>query len=120
MRTKQPRRAHIIRACDGDTLVALVQCPECHIFHERRLRLARIDSHELSGPERALAMRTRDAVTLLLHNKEATVHIVKSSPDLYGRDIAEVFVDALNVSDSLVERGHAWYRSPNERTHARE
>lgn len=110
VRTREARAAIVRRFCDGDTLLAIVKCPECGIFHERRLRLARIESYELDGAERAYALKVAAQLTQSYAGKEAQVHVVRSSPDLYGRDIVELYVDGENVGDKLLKLGWAWPR----------
>lgn len=109
MKSKLNQKAIILRWRDGDTIDALVECPTCRIFHKRGIRLARIESYEPSGNT---ANQAEIAATVL--NKRwslcwCTVQPVKSSDDLHGRIVGEVWVDGKNLSDEIVRLGLGWY-----------
>ena len=79
---------------DGDTLYANVD------GHSIRIRLAQIDA-----PEKAQAFGSRSEQSLreLLGKKK--VELAWRSLDRYGRPIAQVFVDGLDVTAEQIRRG---------------
>lgn len=67
------------------------------------VRLRDIDAPESCQPYGAEA---RAALSELVLNKAATLQI--SAHDSYGRSVAKVLIEEIDVSRFLVENGHAW------------
>ena len=82
---------------DGDTLYANVD------GHSIRIRLAQIDA-----PEKAQAFGRRSEQSLRELVGKKQVELAWKSLDRYGRPIAQVSVDGLDVSAEQVRRGLAW------------
>ena len=70
-----------------------------------RIRLRGIDTPELSEPGGQAA---RQRLEELL--KEGPIRIVPHGQDVYGRTVADVFVDGRNVADVLNQEGYAKLR----------
>ncbi len=87
MPTSQP-----IYTIDGDTLR---MGPE-------RIRLRGIDTPELSEPR---GQEARQRLEQLL--KEGPIRIVPHGQDVYGRTVADVFVNGRNVAETLKAEGFA-------------
>ena len=81
-----------IFAIDGDTLR----------IGSQRIRLAGIDTPELSEPGGQAA---RQRLEQLL--QEGLIRIVPHGQDVYGRTVADVFVDGRNVAEVLAQEGYA-------------
>lgn len=89
----------VIASCyDGDT---------CTTTTGERVRLACIDTPELSGKraEPGPAKAARDHLRGLVVGKK--VEIRRITEDRYGRTVAELFVDGVNVGQELVRSGYA-------------
>jgi len=84
-----------VHTIDGDTV---------HRGSER-IRLRGIDTPELSEPGGQAA---RQRLEELL--KEGPIRIVPHGQDVYGRTVADVFVDGRNVADVLNQEGYAKLR----------
>ena len=82
---------------DGDTLYASVD------GHSIRIRLAQIDA-----PEKAQAFGHRSEQSLRELVGKRQVELAWKSLDRYGRRIAQVSVDGLDVNAEQVRRGFAW------------
>lgn len=82
---------------DGDTLYASVD------GHSIRIRLAQIDA-----PEKAQAFGRRSEQSLRELVGKKQVELTWKSLDRYGRPIAQVAVDGLDVNAEQVKRGFAW------------
>ena len=82
---------------DGDTLYANVD------GHSIRIRLAQIDA-----PEKAQAFGRRSEQSLRELVGKKQVELAWKSLDRYGRPIAQVSVDGLDVNAEQVRRGFAW------------
>ena len=89
----------VIASCyDGDT---------CTTTTGERIRLACIDTSELrgKGAEPVPAKAARDHLRGLVVGKE--VGIRRITEDRYGRTVAELFVDGINVGVDLLRSGYA-------------
>ena len=89
----------VIASCyDGDT---------CTTTTGERIRLACIDTPELRGKraEPGPAKAARDHLRGLVVGKE--VGIRRITKDRYGRTVAELFVDGVNVGEYLVKSTYA-------------
>ena len=93
-------QVYVKRIIDGDTFVGITHS------REDRIRLARIDCPEMDTYQGEAAKHVTDS---LIGGK--TVRIDYLGRGYYKRMICEVFVDSLNLSDYLVLRGHAIYKS---------
>lgn len=110
MQARLRTEAKCLRVIDGDTILCRLICPCCKIESEQRVRLARIDAPELRGPQQHLARCSRDRLRELVQGKKITVSVTRSWPDKYGRVLAEVSIDDINVSNWMQQRGLAkWY-----------
>jgi len=87
MPTSQP-----IYTIDGDTLR----------MGQKRIRLRGIDTPELTEPR---GQEARQRLEQLL--KEGPIRIVPHGQDVYGRTVADVFVNGRNVAETLKAEGFA-------------
>ena len=100
-------KAKIIGVYDGDTVTAMVDLGFLH-FQEMKLRLYRIDTPELRGPEREQGIIVRDILREMILNKEVTIRSYKDKQGKYGRYLANIITeDGLEVNQWLVDNGHA-------------
>ena len=86
----------IIQSCyDGDT---------CTTTDGEKIRLACIDTPELKGrrADPIPAKKARDFINDLLVNEE--VYIKRITNDRYGRTVAELFKNNINVQELLVKK----------------
>jgi len=88
----------IDRCYDGDT---------CTSTSGEKIRLACIDTPELRGDraEPIPARAARNYLRSYLAGK--TITIRRITTDRYGRTVAELFADGVNVQEQLVATGHA-------------
>lgn len=89
--------AEVIGIADGDTLTVLENKQSI------KIRLANIDA-----PERAQAFgnRSRQSLSDLCFSKDARYEV--QDKDRYGRLVATVYCDDINVNRKQVELGFAW------------
>ena len=88
-----------IESCyDGDT---------CTTTNGEKIRLACIDTPELRGrnEDPIEAKKSRDFLNNLISGKE--VDIRRITEDRYGRTVAELFIDDINIQKLLVNNGYA-------------
>ena len=109
--------AKVVRVIDADTIELDVELAEAFYIsssYRTRMRLARIDAWEVRGKERVRGLMAKERVEALL--PPGTKVVVQSrKTGKYGRWIGEVTVNTptgdRNLSDLLVEEGHAEYVS---------
>jgi endonuclease YncB( thermonuclease family) len=89
----------VVGVSDGDTLTALDESNTKH-----KVRLHGIDAPEIGQP---FGTKSREALGRLTMKKTATLHL--KGRDRYGRDLARVEVDGLDVNVALVKDGLAWH-----------
>ena len=87
-----------IKSCyDGDT---------CTAIDGEKIRLACIDTPELKGknsdPEKAI--EAKDFLNKLIADKE--ISIKRITKDRYGRTVAELFKDGVNIQELIVKKGY--------------
>ena len=99
-------KAHIKDVYDGDTVTAVVDLGFLH-YQEMKLRLYGIDTPELRGAEREEGLKVRDLVREMILDKEVEIHSYKDKQGKYGRYLATIIVDGINVNQWLVDNGHA-------------
>ena len=99
-------RAHIKDVYDGDTVTAVVDLGFLH-YQEMKLRLYGIDTPELRGAEREDGLRVRDIVREMILGKDVEIHSYKDKQGKYGRYLATIIVDGVNVNAWRVAQGHA-------------
>jgi micrococcal nuclease len=99
--------AHVEKVYDGDTITCDIEVGfKIHMVES--IRLNRIDAPEVRGVERPLGLITRDSLRALIFDK--AVIIDYKGKGKYGRIIAEVYVNNINVSDWLVSKDLAIYK----------
>lgn len=102
-------RALITDVYDGDTVTAQMDLGFKVTFTEK-LRLVRINTPEVRGIEREQGLISRDILREKILNKEVIVETVKDKKGKYGRYLAEIFLDDVNINDWLVINGYAEYK----------
>lgn len=94
----QPTFAHqVIGISDGDTIRILQD------GRPVRIRLASIDAAESS---QAYGQRSKISLSDMCYRKDASIEAV--DVDQYGRTVAVVYCDGVNVNRAQVEKGMAW------------
>ena len=103
--------AEITNVVDGDTLDATIDLG-FNTFTKKRLRLNRINAYETrlykgtTEEEKALGIHARELIKEMVASAtQITVNTTEKGK--YGRWIAEVVVDGVNLSDFLLENGLA-------------
>ena len=87
----------VIGITDGDTLTVLQDNTPI------KVRISAIDAPEKRQPYGGQA---RQALTDLCFKKSA--RLVYVNTDRYGRTVADVYCDGINVGSEMVEHGFAW------------
>lgn len=99
-------KAKIIEVYDGDTVTAMVDLGFYH-YQQMIFRLYGINTPELRGEERERGLVVRDIVRAMILNKEVTINSYKDKQEKYGRYLANIIVDDIDLNLWLVQNGHA-------------
>jgi len=110
-------QAFILRFCDGDTLIVLLQA-RFGCWSEKRLRLAGIESYELDGDRRKDAEAIRDRLDRELADTRCRVHLPSHKHDRYGRLCGSVQVNGTDLAEYIVRNGWGWPCTKEESTKA--
>ena len=87
----------VVGITDGDTIKVLIN------NREEKIRLAEIDAPEKGQP---YGSKAKQVLSDLAFSKTVTVRVITT--DRYGRTVARVYVDDLDVNAAMVEEGAAW------------
>lgn len=99
--------AYVESVYDGDTITCNIEIG-FDVYTNQKVRLYGIDAPEVRGVERPQGLASRDSLKALILGKNVVLH--NKGRGKYGRVIAEVFADTINVSDWLVRKGLAEYK----------
>lgn len=96
----------VVKVYDGDTItiVTKLQFKESP-YYKFSVRLNGIDTPEMRGPNKDMAIIAKDALSELVFHKNIVMENVKT--EKYGRLLADVYVDGLHVNAWLIEKGYA-------------
>lgn len=103
-------RARITSVYDGDTVTADVDLGFSVWAHGEKLRLYGLDAPELRGSEREQGLISRDWLREQILDKDVFIRTVADKKGKYGRYLAEIFLDGININDQLVAEGLAEYK----------
>lgn len=99
-------RAVITGVYDGDSCTAFIDLG-FKVGMEMKLRLSFIDTPELRGDELEEGRKVRDIVREMILNKEVTIKTEKDTTGKYGRYLAQIIVDGINLNTWLLDNGYA-------------
>jgi len=100
-------KAKVLDVYDADTITLQIDLGFC-ISVKEKVRLIGIDTPELrtrNEREKALGYEARDYVRDLILGKEVTITTEKKGK--YGRYLANVFYDDININNELIRLGYA-------------
>jgi len=100
-------KAFVTGVYDGDTITVDIDLGMNTWKKNVKLRLAGIDTPEMRGDEKERGKQVRDYVRGLILNKEVVIQTTKDKTGKYGRYLAQVVIDEMNLNDHLLEIGMA-------------
>ena len=99
----------VVKVYDGDTFTLAAKLPNTDgPVYRFTVRLNGIDTPEIKGKtatEKELAKRARDALSSLIMNKIVILKNVET--EKYGRLLAEVYVDDININNYMIDNKYA-------------
>ena len=106
--------AQVQSVYDGDTCRVDIDLGLGIWLRNEKLRLMRINAPEMTGPDKALGVASRDVLRDWIDGQKIIVETVKDQRGKYGRYLAEIWIEQdgiwNNVNDALVAAGHAIYQ----------
>lgn len=99
-------KADIIAVYDGDTCTAIVDLG-MRVSVEITIRLYGINTPELRGAQKLDGIKARDYLRSLILMKSVIIKTYKDKTEKYGRWLAEIFIDGVNINEKLVQEGYA-------------
>jgi len=103
-------RGIVTKVYDGDTITVDVDLGFHVSLKGEKFRLYRINTPEVRGPEKDQGIISRDWLRDRILDKEVMLVTVKDKKGKYGRWLADVWIDDVNVNDELVSNGLAEYK----------
>jgi micrococcal nuclease len=100
--------AEIIRVIDGDTIELLIDEGFKHSW-KVSCRLAHINAPELRSSDAGIAAKAQVSKDYLANRLPvgSEVYIISEKLDKYGRPIAEIYFNGVNINDEMLKRGLA-------------
>ena len=97
----------VVKVIDADTVDVVIDLG-FGITIEERLRLYRIDAWEIRGEQRPRGIEAKEFLIMKLTEAE-TIHIdvPEKERGKYGRVLATVYADGVDLNALLVSEGHA-------------
>lgn len=103
-------RATVLSVYDGDSVRVDWDLGAGIIKTNEALRLARINAPEVRGDGKIRGKLARDWLRERIVGKEIYIRTMRDKKGKYGRYIAEVYLNGVNINDELVSLGYAVYR----------
>ncbi|VGO22717.1 thermonuclease family protein [Pontiella sulfatireligans] len=107
-------KALITAAYDGDTVTAELDLGLKAAIKGEKLRLHRINTPEVRGPEKVAGKVSRDYLRSRILGQTVLVETFKDKRGKYGRYLAEIWLPEnggyTNINDELVAQGFAEYK----------
>lgn len=106
---KKPKyqyRATIVKVVDGDTVDVAADLG-MHTIRVERLRLYGINAPEVRGRKKLLGLKSKQWLIDMVACREIIVKTYKDEKGKYGRYLAEIWLDGVNVNELMVKEGLA-------------
>tara|TARA_R110000772_G_scaffold20466_1_gene56654 strand:+ start:15983 stop:16327 length:345 start_codon:yes stop_codon:yes gene_type:complete len=108
-------KAYVVSIYDGDTIRVNVDLG-FGVYNKGNngkgepLRLYGINAPEVRGEQRDQGLISRDRLRELILDKDIIIKTIKDSKGKYGRYLANVYLDDVNINEQLVAEGLAVFK----------
>jgi len=99
--------AFVVSVYDGDTITCDIDLGLGVWVRKQKIRLYGIDTPELRGDERAAGLAARDYLREMILDKKVVLKTYKDKKGKYGRWIAKVYLEDVNINEMLIFESHA-------------
>ncbi len=100
-------KAYVEKVYDGDTITCTIDCGFNMSMKNQKIRLYGINCPELRGAEKEAGKVARDQLRNQILHKNILIETFKDKKGKYGRYLATVFLDSVNINEWLVQNGYA-------------
>lgn len=100
-------KAIVLDVYDGDTCTVDIDLGFGIWMKKQKLRLYGINTPELTGEQKQDGIKTRDYLSSLILGKEIIIETQKDKAEKYGRWLATIWLDGVNLNKKLVQEGYA-------------
>lgn len=117
MQSRLPKGSHIariVRFADGDTFVALIKLA-WGVWVERYVRIEKLESWELHGPDEARALDAARRLTARYAWAEVVLSCSNRRLDRYGRVVATVATETGDLCTQIIESKLGWPYAAKQR-----
>lgn len=95
------------RVIDGDTVVVDIYLGFHIIFHDQYLRLFGINAPETRGKSKVKGLKSKRWLKKRIEGKEVIIWTIKDKKGKYGRWLATVYFENMNINYQLMDEGLA-------------
>lgn len=99
-------KADIIAVFDGDTCTAIVDLG-MRVSVEITIRLAGINAPEMRSAQKLDGIKARDFLRSRILMKSVLIKTYKDKTEKYGRWLADIWMDGVNINQEMITNGHA-------------
>ena len=92
---------------DGDTVTLDISLGFNVVMHKQKIRLLGINTPEVRGSEREDGLVSRDRLRELIDGKDVIIATHKDKGGKYGRLLATIYLDGVDINQQLVDEGLA-------------
>lgn len=92
---------------DGDTIIADVDLGFRMVMKDQRFRLIGIDAPEKRGISRLEGERSMEVLRNLIEDRWITIKTCRDRKEKWGRWLAEVWLNDININEKMINEGHA-------------
>lgn len=103
-------KARVVKVIDGDTVEMLVDLG-FSVSIQKRFRLYGINAPELKNDTNSIGKISKQYLTQLINNKDVIIKTEKNKTDKYGRYIATIFLDNVNINQKIVSDGQGIFQN---------
>ena len=100
-------RAKIIDVYDGDGVFDVEVDMGMNLFQRKDIRLYSVDTPELRGEHKKAGRIVANFVTDLILGKQVIIRTKKDKTGKYGRLLADVIIDDVDLAQLLLDKGYA-------------
>ena len=100
-------KAKVVAIYDADTITVDIDLGFFMVMRNQRVRLYGINAPEMRGVDKPKGIKSRDWLRGAILNTEVELETFKDKKGKYGRWLATVYKDGVDLNAALVERGLA-------------
>lgn len=100
-------KAIVVEIYDGDSVTVDIDLGFNNWIKNMKLRLYGVDTPELRGDERSDGLISKQYMIDNVLGKEVIVQTIKDKKEKYGRYLAVIWLNDININEKLLEEGLA-------------